>query len=391
MTVRIRRNLPGRLAIGTVLVSAALFMLPVAASPALADPAPTVVSFDLGQSSWTVPDGVEQITVTAEGADALGLKPGRGARIVATATVVPGQVLTVEVANGPLPGGGSPGAPNAGGGYSGVLLGATPLVIAGGGGGTGMVDGAQDTSVGFGGDAGSPGGGARGSVAGSTFVAGGGGAGTLQAGGGAGQAVQASGEQRVAMEDGEAGAFLRGGAGGIVPSGAVAGQGGGGGGGYFGGGGGAIAVGAGGGAGGSSYPSADSPSVSSFGFTQQAEPVFGSVAIAYEAPVGATPPAGGDSGSQTGTDPGSGAGTGSAAAATAATSAGSGAGAGATSPATSGAEAGTQLAATGSTVDAPAIEGALLLAAGLAILLARRARRHQGMSRLGPDAVNSKN
>lgn len=228
-----------------------------------------------GDHSYTVPAGVERITVTVIGAGGGNCSPahgGRGAAITATVPVSPGESLVVGVggfggpyngtASGGLGGGGAGGAGTSiggtgagGGGASFVAPGTSPaqfgaaLVVAGGGGGAADFSGAGAN----GGEAGSAG--TDGAVSGS-----GGGAGTQSMGGAGG----AAGDD--AAQAGFAGSLGRGGAGGRgdISSGAGSGAGGGGGGYYGGGGGGGSAAdrNAGGGGGGSSHIVAGATNVS---------------------------------------------------------------------------------------------------------------------------------
>jgi hypothetical protein len=199
--------------------------------------------FTGGNQFFVVPDGVTQIRIQADGAQAEPIgTPGLGGSVTATIRVTPSETLTVVVGGanstngGGLGGGGTPGGAN-GGGASDVRQGGSALgnrvVVAGGGG------------AGFGGSSGGHGGGALGGSAGSNGVGGNGGAGgtTVAGAGGAGTGANGSPGQS--------------GTGGNGASGGVAGAGCGGGGGFFGGGGGGAGIIAGdtggGGGGGSSY------------------------------------------------------------------------------------------------------------------------------------------
>lgn len=209
-----------------------------------------------GAQTFTVPDGVCQLTVDAYGAQGGGPAGGLGGQVTATITVTPGETLNIYVGQqGPDPGkGGTPGGWNGGGsstgdgggggGASDVRQGGTALanrvVVAGGGGGTGIPGDA----------AGGAGGGATGAT-GATAGGGAGGGGGTQAAGGAGGAGASGGTA------GTVGAAGTGGTGG-ADGGKYGG--GGGGGGYFGGGGaggggaGGGSSSGGGGGGGSSFP-----------------------------------------------------------------------------------------------------------------------------------------
>jgi hypothetical protein len=209
-----------------------------------------------GTYSFTVPQGVGHLSVTAIGAaggmGCNGAAGGRGAIVTDGNLIVSaGTVLSIEVGGagasgqcgadafggaGGLGGGGRGGVGNFGGGGGGgasVISGAEPLVVAAGGGGSGAT--AIGLGGGAGGDAGSAG--ADGAAAGS-----GGGAGTQSAGGAGGTG---------ASSHGQAGAFLLGGHAGGSPN--FGAGGGGGGGGIFGGGGGAGADPNAGGSGGGGY------------------------------------------------------------------------------------------------------------------------------------------
>jgi gliding motility-associated-like protein len=209
--------------------------------------------------TWTVPPCVNTITVVAAGAKGGGSNGGAGARITATLTVTPGQVLNIFVGgmgtqgnfSGGFNGGGTGRASTGsaayssfgGGGASDIRIGGIALanrVIVGGGGG-GRSGGSGPVC---GGNANCNNG-----VAGcSTFGAGGGGG--TQTAGGAGGAPWAG-----TPPGGQAGTLGQGGGGGLWQTA----SGGGGGGGYYGGGGGGNdgcctgGNGGGGGGGGSSF------------------------------------------------------------------------------------------------------------------------------------------
>lgn len=217
--------------------------------------------------SFTVPTGVTSLSVRVWGAAGGGgngptVVGGAGGFVTGTLAVTSGQVLTVVVGQGGAQVA-TPSKAGAGGGYSGVFLGAVSqanaLVIAGGGGGGGFFTDGQGGSSGgngggdFGGD---------GAGSGSTSFAARGLGGSLQAGGVGGCSTNAPNGQC-----GQNGSALKGGGGGVQDlsfnrTGATFGGGGGvgastsfnsggGGGGYFGGGGGAndTALGGGGGSG----------------------------------------------------------------------------------------------------------------------------------------------
>jgi hypothetical protein len=230
----------------------------------------TVAFTSPGQHTFTVPAGVNNVTVIAiggRGGACLATNApggGKGAALTATVAVSAGEQLSIGVAgpggdtcpNGSLNGGPGGAAGIGGGGAGGGATGDRP-VPGGGGGGASLVG----TSAGFpgplvvagggggatvdapGGDAGSPGGQGVTCNAGEPEC-GQGGAGTLTSGGAGG-----FDPQRSDLGHGGAGGF------GVGGDGAGCGchsGGGGGGGGYYGGGGG-LASGAGGGGGGSSF------------------------------------------------------------------------------------------------------------------------------------------
>jgi Glycine rich protein len=243
---RIRRRVTGPGLVGIVVATAAVTM------PSAAQAAITQSFTTPGTSTYIVPIGVTQLSITAVGAAGgpwcANGGGGRGALVSGSVPVSPGEQLTVSVggvgatcaatnAGGVGGGGSSDTFAGGGGGASGVSAGpgaATPgseLVVAGGGGGAGAGGGA-------GGDAGAAGVPAVIGTAAQPGSETAGGAGGIDLGGFNGTGAN--------------GAFGLGGAGG---SGVLSGTGGGGGGGgYYGGGGGAGGLPpAGGGAGGSSY------------------------------------------------------------------------------------------------------------------------------------------
>ncbi len=233
-----------------------------------------------GVDSFTVPQGVSSIEVTAVGAAGGGnanCTPagGRGGSISGTIPVLAGQQLSIGVGapgtvscGGASPGtigGGGAGGPSAGSG-GGASVVSTPqpspgyqsaLIVAGGGGGA--------TAGGAGGDAGAAGGNGP--------FTNGGGPGTANAGGGGGTDISGG-------NNGANGSFGVGGAGAAFFS--IAGGGGGGGGYYGGGGGGASTLppfGSGGG-GGSSFITSQASNISGPTVTAAAP----SVSITYAAP-----------------------------------------------------------------------------------------------------------
>lgn len=140
----------------------------------------TTCTFDYtgAAQTWTVPDGVTQVTLDVFGAQGGNNSSpgGQGGRATATLTVTPGETLTLMVggqaqspfsggsANGGFNGGGNGGAPfnlpavyygSGGGGASDVRIGGTGLaqrvIVAGGGGGAANVSGPDGPAVGGGG------------------------------------------------------------------------------------------------------------------------------------------------------------------------------------------------------------------------------------------------
>lgn len=269
------RRTIAQLSTGALVLSVGLVLPSVAGGQATE---PVLVEFDsVGESTFTVPEGICAISVMVDGAGGgridgdSGPTGGGGASLTADLTVEPGEALQVLVGGrggdggdaavgvGGIGGGGDGGAPDdpdnvggAGGGGASSLVGTDLLIIAGGGGGAGAFNGSP---AGIGGNAGPAGGtgedGGDGNDA-AYIVTGGGGA-TPSAGGAGGTADGfTSGQAGSAGIGGDGG-------GGTVNQIEMNGGGGGGGGGYFGGGGGgAVAPGegsAGGGGGGSSYGS----------------------------------------------------------------------------------------------------------------------------------------
>ena len=265
--------------------------------------APTVQDFTtVGESTFTVPASVRQLTVTAIGAGGggghlAGCAGGKGAQVTSMVSVTPGELLYVDVGGqgadaqnggvhnaGGANGGGAGGLDGAGdsagggGGASDVRTAAaasglspdTRLVVAGGGGG-----GADN----FGGCSGGAGGATPGAGA-SSGTAGGGGAGGSATGGAAGSS--ASG-----CDAATAGSLGAGGAGGSNASTCLVG-GGGGGGGYFGGGGGGGGGGGSAGAGGGAGSNFAGPSTTNTSVTTATQ-ATGEVQISYlAAPNGQT-------------------------------------------------------------------------------------------------------
>ncbi|MGI4875560.1 MAG: beta strand repeat-containing protein [Janthinobacterium lividum] len=214
---------------------------PLASTDPYLGPASTTFAYTGAVQTYTVPAGITTVAVDARGAQGGSygssgsqIMGGNGARVRATLTVVPGQVLQVRV--GGAGAGGAPGGYN-GGGDSGIVGssggGATDvrssggaltdrLLVAAGGGGGGINSNAQ------GGEGGAP--------------TGGNGGGGYYGGGGATQTAGGSAPGRFGSTPGSLGT---GGHGGTDPT--FFGTGGGGGGGYYGGGGGELGAGGGGG------------------------------------------------------------------------------------------------------------------------------------------------
>ena len=268
----------------------------VAVAVPAAEAAPEVVPFAYtgAAQTWTVPEGVCAVTITAFGASGAsavsqGQFPsvtglgGVGGSAVGTIEVTPGENLEIRVGGqaqgvtGGFNGGGAGrqelalGATGGGGGASDLRRGGSALadrvLVAGGGGGgagAGSIDNTASISAGSGG----PGGGLSGSPGGNGAYGGGGG--TPAAGGAAGTGGA-----------GGPGSADSGGTGGAVNVLVSAGFGGGGGGGWFGGGGGGAAASVsasngGGGGGGSGY----GPAGTTFGVASG--PGNGSVTITYD-------------------------------------------------------------------------------------------------------------
>lgn len=244
----------------------------LAGAPAAGAASTTKTYTTPGTSSFTVPDNVATIAVTAIGAAGgvceIGDTAGEGATLTATLPVKPGATLFVQVGGvgngttctslaGGVGGGGAGALPGAGGGgasglgLTSVAAGTGPLIVAGGGGGAGACGGG-------GGNAGSPGTGDTACIEANTGAGGGAGTQTSGGAGGAGGSANATA--------GTAGTPGQGGNGGPGDSTGPSDGGGGGGGGYYGGGGGGgsgIFSASGGGGGGSSFTAGDATIVSS--------------------------------------------------------------------------------------------------------------------------------
>ena len=249
----------------------------------------TNIIFTGVRQTWTVPEGIDKVSFTLEGAQGGG-SGGLGGKVQGDLRVTAGEVLNLFVGGSGLTGrnvsggwngGGSSGNDNrtsattggSGGGATDLRLGGTNhsqrVVVAGGGGGKGR----------WSGGAGGAGGGIQG-VAGANGQAFGGGAGTATVGGAGG------GGNAGTNGFGNAGLVGLAGQGGGGGSGSVAG-GGGGGGGWFGGGGGggdgdSSGQDAGGGGGGSSY--ADPVLTTDVVHTQGTRTGHGQITLTYISP-----------------------------------------------------------------------------------------------------------
>lgn len=202
-----------------------------ALAPGVADAGggPTVATWFVTRESETflIPSGVTSVAVTSIGQGGQGSyrsQGGGGAKVVAASvSVTPGENLTVHVDEGGGAGGTGTYPGGRGGGYAGVLRGATPLVIAPGGGAGGTTDSGNSSNRYASGGAGGATGydGLQGDV-GVTSSPGLGGTSSAGGAGGTGGAGPAGGDGS-ALAGGDAGA-------------STAEGGGGGGGGYYGGG-----------------------------------------------------------------------------------------------------------------------------------------------------------
>ena len=240
---------------------------------------PVTFAYTGDVQTFTVPTGVNSLSVTANGAQG----GGNGGRVTAVLSVSPSQSLSIYVGGQNGYNGGGSGA-NSGGGATDIRIGGISLsnrvLVAGGGGGNGGGSGGGNGG-------GSSSRGSNGSSSGSPN-GGGGAAGTVSVGGGGGSGAAGGG-------GGGAGGSI-GGAGGSGSGGGSGG--GGGGGGYYGGGGGGgggffflvggpfFYGGGGGGGGGSSFPDpANLPAgITNVVHTQGANTGDGSLTISYTAP-----------------------------------------------------------------------------------------------------------
>src|SRR5215213_7891698 len=133
--LRARGSGEARLRLPAVLAICAVAAL---ALPATASAVTRTFVFTGAPQTFTVPAGVNQITVDASGAQGGqsedGVAGGLGARATATVQVTPGQELQVNVGGQPPAGNPAPGGFN-GGGPGGLAIGDPTLVGGGGGGG----------------------------------------------------------------------------------------------------------------------------------------------------------------------------------------------------------------------------------------------------------------
>lgn len=238
----------------------------------------TVVCVYNANTTFTVPDGVESVTVKAwgagggggRGATGNGAAGGGGGFAGGVFSVTPSSELTVQVGGQGLGGTTTDGRGGSGGGYSGVFNGAASqvnaLVVAGAGGGGGGGANHPSASAAI---PGAAGGGTSGNSAGGI----GGGGGTQSAGGTGGVGADGTGGDGTALNGGQGalGGGETGGTNGGGTSGDGSTGGGGGGAGYFGGGGGGKGAatgspnsrtGGGGGGGGSGYTNSSGTSLS---------------------------------------------------------------------------------------------------------------------------------
>lgn len=208
----------------------------------------TTWNFTGSDETWTVPADVHRIDIRCAGGSGgdhrkqpdYGGRPGRGAVVYSNKIpVTPGETLTIRVgeqgedgsgsgeAKGGWPGGGDSArhdtrlGGSAGGGYSGVFRGTTPLIVAGAGGGMGY-DRGGTYELENGGNGGRPNGGTGGGFSDCR-----GRGGTLTSGG-------AGGNGDGILSRGRPGGYLEGGDGGAAEQNGTSG--GGGGSGYYGGG-----------------------------------------------------------------------------------------------------------------------------------------------------------
>lgn len=187
-----------------------------------------------GADTFTVPAGITSLSVKAWGgggggggasSDRTGGDGGGAGYAAATFAVTPSETLNVQVGGGGSGGTGigtgtNSGDGGGGGGYSGVLRGATQLIIAAGGGGGGGGNGDSGSTARAPGSPGAPGGGTIGSNGSGNGTTTGGTGGTQTTGGAGGTANGASG---VSLAGGDGGS-----PGGAATGGGVSGGGGGG-------------------------------------------------------------------------------------------------------------------------------------------------------------------
>ena len=257
------------------LAAAALLLIPImTAPPAQASSQETFTT--PGLTTWTVPSGITEITVTALGGGGGGggsSTGGAGCEVVSTFAVTPGQIIQLFIGGG----GGSAGG---GGGSTTVDLPNSLRVIAGGGGG-----GGDGIAGGVGGTCDRGGGGGSGDD--------GGGGGVGGTGGGGGFGGTGGGGSGLAGDGGSGGGGGAGGVGDACSTGdGGSGAGGGGGGGYGGGAaGGGTGGGGGGGAGGSVGPTGSTFTSGSNGGAATTAGGSGRIVITYGSSVSPTAPA----------------------------------------------------------------------------------------------------
>ena len=291
-------GLGGRPVRWVVLVGVGLWVLSAGcvwgASSAFASVSQTF-SYTGSAAGFTVPTGVSQVTITADGAQGGQGKPavgGKGAQVQADVPVSPGETLNVVVGGA---GGASVVGSGGGGGGSFVYRTATSsglLIAAAGGGGSGGAfagsDGSASTTASAGESGvfcpggGAPGTGGGGGGGGSSGCSTGGGGGGLLGDGTDGAGLTGGGGGK-ALANGAAGGVGVGGGGangGFGGGGAADGFAGGGGGGYNGGGGASGFIGGAGGGGGGSFFASSATNMSG---TSGANSGNGQVVISYTA------------------------------------------------------------------------------------------------------------
>jgi hypothetical protein len=240
-------------------------------------------SYTGAMQTFTVPNGVTSITITATGAAGGGTSGGaggKGAAITGTFSAIPGHILNIIVGQLPTTAG-SYGGGGGGGTYVWNSTASTLLIVGGGGGGGSYnAIAGKNASVTTTPTATASGGGASGTgTLGGSAISSEGGGGAGWTGNGANASTGANGGLAPPTSTGGA-KKSSGTIGGFGGGGGGSYNGGGGGGGYAGGGGGKVSV---GGGGGSSYNTGTSPS------TSATNTGAGSVAITYTLPVCTAP------------------------------------------------------------------------------------------------------